>query len=372
MNMLKRVGTFAAMTYRFFAVFLVILCLGCRTKPKEQRSDLKVISCLKPLYAKGFEIETMSDSSYRILLFNLQKTGDTLQVINWKRPAVGRLACLSTTHIAFIDQLERINDLKGTGFTDLVKNKHAAQRVISGEIINLSIAHDIDDEKVYSINPELFFVYPFGGADYRKFLSKGIGCVQISEYLETNPLGRAEWIKLFGALLGEEQKADSIFKAVALKYESAAQLVKVSNLTHPSVFTGSYDNGNWFAPPGNSFAATLLMDAGAQYIFADSITDGNLIVPFEKLLNSVYDVDFWGKIMMVEGEVTQKNFVDNDERLTHLKAFSQGNMFYCNTFQSDYHGDAVMEPDIMLNDLIKIFHKNLLPDYQSVYFHQLK
>ncbi len=370
--MAKRVGTFADMQRIFYAFWIVVVIVGCGTNSFENRSGLTVIDSMKPLYAKGFEILTMSDSSYRILLFNLQKAGDTLQVINWKRPAVNRLACLSTTHIAFIDQLNGVEKLKGTGFADLVKNKNTAAKIAKGEIINLSVAHDIDDEKVLSIDPELFFVYPFGGTDYRKFLSKGIGCVQVSEYLETSPLGRAEWIKLFGALLGEEQMADSIFDTVKMRYESAMQLVKKSNVPKPTVFTGSYDNGNWFAPSGNSFAATLLKDAGAQYVFADSITDGNLIVPFEQLLFSVYNTDFWGKIMMAESEVTSQNFVGKDERLTHLKSYSDGNLFYCNTQQCDYHGDAVMEPDVMLKDLIKIFHHGLLPEHQSVYFIGLK
>lgn len=340
--------------------------------PIKDEADARVAKSYKPKYAKGFEIQEMSDSSARIILFNLEKEGDTLQVIRWKKQEVLNVACLSTTHIAFIDQLGMIDHLKGTGFAELVKNSNARQRIQETQITNLSIGHDIDDEKIYAINPQLFFVYPFGGTDYRKFLEKGIGCVQVSEYLENHPLGRAEWIKVFGVLLGREMKADSIFNRIASSYEELTARVNVSTTNLPDVFTGSYGSGNWFAPPGNSFAAKLIKDAGANYIFCDSLASGNLVIPFEKLLESAYNVDFWGKIIFEKGEVTLTSFTDNDPRLVGLKSSQNGNLFYCNTEECDYHGDAVLAPDVMLEDLIRIFHPEIASTHESIYFKKIK
>jgi iron complex transport system substrate-binding protein len=330
-----------------------------------------VVEIIQPEYAKGFEIALMSDSSYRIKLFNLESGGEPLQVINWKKKPIERIACLSTTHIAFIQQLGHLEQLKGTGFADLIKNEEVKSKVASGQILDLSIGHETDDEKVFSIQPQLFFVYPFGGTDYRKFLDKEIGCVQISEYLETHPLGRAEWIKVFGVLLGEEVKAKQIFDDIANRYRTLVQEVKLSGQEIPTVFTGSYDSGNWYAPPGNSFASRLLSDAGARYIFSDTTTTGNLIIPFENLLKSAYNVDFWGKILAEEDEVTMTSFSGGDERLSGMKSFKIGNTFYCNTTACDYHGDAVLEPEVMLKDLIAIFHPELIGEYQAHYFHKM-
>lgn len=333
--------------------------------------SIKVINKITPLYARGFQLEEMSDSSTRITLFNLEKPGENLQVINWKKSEVNSIACLSTTHIAFVDCLGKMGLLKGVGFSELVKNKNAKVQIENGAIINLTVGHDTDDEKLYAVNPQLFFVYPFGGNSYDKYLAKGIGCVQISEYLENHPLGRAEWIKVFGVLLGEEEKADSIFKQVEKSYNGLVEQVRNNQSTKPTVFAGSYDSGNWFAPPGNSFAARLINDAGGDYIFSDSLSTGNLVIPFESMVKTAFETDFWGKIVHEPGVFTKEKMTDGDERLKNLKAWKEGNLFYCNTAECDYHGDAIMQPEIMLADLISIFSPQSPDTHQPVYFRKV-
>ncbi|MFN0032366.1 MAG: ABC transporter substrate-binding protein [Flavobacteriales bacterium] len=332
----------------------------------------EIVSSLKPKWANGFEIQTLGDSTRRIILFNLEKANDTLQVIEWKPQNIERVACLSTTHIAMLQQLNMLSTLKGVGFANLVQNKAAKAKIENGEITNLTTSHDVDAEVVFSLNPQAFFVYPFGGTTYVRYEQKGLPVVQISEYLETHPLGRAEWIRVFGAIMNQEQLAQKVFAEIESAYLHNTALVAKSIAKRPTVFTGFYDSGNWFAPPGNSFAAQLLKDAGADYIFADSLKTSNLIIPFETMLTKAYLTDWWGKILHDEDEVTQENFADEDERLMHLNSFKQQHLFYCNTAHSDYHGDAVLQPQLMLQDLITIFHPALLANHTVIYFKPIK
>ena len=357
---------------RIFVFFLLAIVLHSCIAPIDGKTNATLVRTITPSYAKGFQIDEMSDSSTRITLFNLEKPSEKLQVIQWKNSPLTSIACLSTTHIAFLDKLGKIDILKAVGFTELVKNKHAVEKIQDGSIINLTVGHDTDDEKLYAANPQLFFVYPFGGGSYQKYLDKGIGVVQISEYLENHPLGRAEWIKVFGVLLNRREEADRIFSEIELRYNAFASMVKDKTIDQPTVFTGSYDSGNWFAPPGNSFAAHLLKDAGARYIYADSLSSGNLVIPFESMIKTTFETDFCGKIIHSNEAVTVEKMLEGDERLMNIKAFKENNLFYCNTNECDYHGDAIMEPEFMLADLIAIFNPGMVGEHNPKYFKKIQ
>ncbi len=345
--------------------------MACHEDGNQKVHPLNVVAAEKPTYAEGFEIQTLSDSSKRILLFNLENRKDTLAVIEWQLKNIERVACLSTTHIAMLTRLDKLHVLKAVGFADLVQNTEARSKIDQGEITNLTTSHDVDAEVVFGVNPQLFFVYPFGGMNYERYSEKNIPCIPISEYLETNPLGRAEWIKVFGVLLNEEKKAKEVFEAIEKEY-NALKLIANNATKKPSVFTGFYDSGSWFAPPRNSFAAQLIVDANAEYVFSDSISSGNIVIPFETMLAKTFDSDYWGKIVYEKNDLTFARIAEEDKRLTQLKSFKEGNVFYCNAAASDYHGDAVMQPQILLRDLMMIFHPELNWESDGTYFKLVK
>ena len=139
----------------------------------------------------------------------------------------------------------------------------------------------------------------------------------------------------------------------------------------PSIFTGSHSNGQWFAPPSNSFIGQFIRDAGGTYLFEDYIQTGNVELQFEELFDLAYDVDYWGKVVFEEGELTLESIRANDPRYAELNAFKTGQVMYCNASETDYFGDAIVEPQAILADLIAILHPNLLPDYTFHYFQQV-
>ncbi|MDZ4823904.1 MAG: ABC transporter substrate-binding protein [Flavobacteriales bacterium] len=358
---------------RFGAILLgIVILFSCLERQQDQLLPGAVIQTIKPQYAKGFEIQVLADSTKRIVLFNLEKEGDTLQIINWNNDAVKDIACLSTTHIAILNKLNSLNKVRAVGFADMVRNPEAMKLIDEGKIINLSSGHDVDDEILYSVNPDLFFIYPFDGSDIGKYESKGIRCVQVSEYLERHPLARAEWIKLFAVFLDAEDKATLVFSEMERRYLEAKEDFTDHDSLRPTVFTGSYENGIWFAPPGNSFVGQLLKDAGAKYIFEDSISTSNISLQFEELFEKAYEVDWWGKVVYEEGELTLEKISESDERYAQLKSFRERQIFYCNASEVDYFGDALMEPDVLLKDLILIFHPESAPGHKAKYFRRIE
>jgi iron complex transport system substrate-binding protein len=237
----------------------------------------------------------------------------------------------------------------------------------NGDLINLTLGNDLDEELIYSIEPELFFVYPFGDKSYNQFLSKGIGCVQISEYLENHPLGRAEWIRLFGCLLNKQKLADSLFVTIEKQYSQLRDSIDRMQPKRPVVFAGSMDGDRWALPSGNSYLASLIYDAGGSYLFSDSSKTGNLVLPFETFYDAAFHADFWGKIIYEERFEYSTQITDGDDRLRQLPAFSQKGVFACNAMITDYHGRALLEPSVLLSDLNAIFNRKT-PQNGFTYF----
>ncbi len=352
---------------RLFVFFILITLCACQTATSPQPTAA-VLRIDKPEFATGFEIQLLADSTWLILLFDHEHPGDTLQKIHWQPRQITRVGCASTTHISMLDKLHRLNDVKGAAYADRILNPNAKRLYQQGEIRNLSTGYELEPELVYSMEPQLLFVYPFGGANYNKYLQRGIGCVQISEYMEKHPLGRAEWIKVFGTLLNEEARADSVFNAIKHEYLTLKKLTDSQSNQKPTVFYGSYANSYWYSPPGNSFIATLINDAGGRYIFTDSTRTGNITLAFEQMYEQAYSLDYWGKIVYDSETFTLNTLAQEDSRLTKLNAYQKKNIYYCNAATTDYHGDALMEPQVLLSDLIYLFQPQLLPHHKPIYF----
>lgn len=359
------------MRFSILAAFYLLVFASCK-QPQKGNDQSMVIRTDRPKYATGFEIQHLSDSSTKVVIFNPDKSGEVLQSIIWKPGAAEKVVCLSTTHLSFLDRLKSIHAVKGCGFTELVKNVNGVEAIRNGQIQNISKGYETNDEVVFSIMPDLFFVYPFGDDDPRRFLEKGIGCVQIAEYAEKHPLGRTEWIKVFGVFMQKESLADSVFQRVEDEYIFLMKEMNGRALSKPKVFFGSYDAGNWFAPPSNSYAAQFIRDAGGEYLFEGDTSSSNIIIPSESFIARSNEIDFWGKLLTSNQLVDISDFTMNDNRFSHVKAISSGGLFYCNTNESDYHGDALMEPHLMLADLIGIFHPGQEKLGETHYFKTLK
>jgi iron complex transport system substrate-binding protein len=348
---------------------LLLACSGGDSSDK--RVEQSIVRTIRPDYAQGFSIDVLADSTKRIVLFNLEAPGETLQVIHWKPRSVKSIGCLSTTHIPFLRALNRLDVLKGAGFADRMKDSVIISAVQAGQIRNLTAGNELDPEAVFAVQPDLLFVYPFGGAGYEKFLQRGIGCVQVSEYLEKHPLGRAEWIKVFGILLQREEEADSTFESIEKQYRLIREANQNAN-SGKTMFLASMDGDRWAVSPANSFIAQLVNDAGAKYHFLDSISTGNLLLSFESFYMAANKADFWGKIIYSEVPPSIETFTENDVRLLSLSPVKNDQLFYCNALRDDYHGQALLEPQVLLKDLTAILNDSSEATYPYRYFRPLR
>ncbi len=357
---------------KFYILFCFCIAISCTSNVSQINTSETPEKSWTPSYAKGFKINFYKNYSDLILL-DLQNPGDTMEIIRILNQTPTSVALLSTTHVSYAEHLDALASVKGVAFASYVKNANALTRIKEGKILELSGADDVDMEKLLSIKPDWFFVYPYGHGNYEKYTSKGIPCIPISEYLETHPLGRAEWIFAFGLVLQKWKEAEIEFTQIEKAYtELKNATAHIKDEKRPCVFSGSDNSGTWFASPGNSFQGTWLHDAGAKYIFQDSIAQGNISLPFERLFKIVHDCDFWGRIDAREKDLTLQEIIQEDPRFGTAKSIREKQVFYCNSTDTDYFGDAVLEPQIILADLIYIFHPEILPDHQPKYFKRLE
>ncbi len=269
------------------------------------------------------------------------------------KSTLNAVAVGSTTHVPYISALGRMDAIAACAHMGQVRDTVFQERVRSGAVEEIATGDGLDREALLSIKPGALFGYPFGQGETHALEGLGIPTIEVSEYLEEHPLGRAEWLRFFGVLFGEERKADSLFAGIRERYE--ALRVDTSSADRPSVLFGSVWDGQWWVPPGNSYMARLIEDAGGRYVFEDRKGDGNIAVDMETMVTVGAQADRWGMIADIQGVPGPADFTKGDDRLMSFRAAQWDRLFIGNTRKSDLFGQALIEPDRMLADLRWLF-----------------
>lgn len=277
----------------------------------------------------------------------------------------------STTFVAYFDKLGVSDLITGVTFTDRIKNQNVTDQIAAGHTVELTSAGELDFEKITALNPDIFMAYSYGESDFSRIEKQGIPVVLNMEYLEGHALGRSEWIKLAGILTGKTQEADSIFHTIVDQYNDLKAKVAERSAS-PSVFTGSRYHDIWYAPGGESYIANYICDAGGTYVFNDLTGAGSHKIDYESALKAISGADYWGHVTAHDSPFTMQSILEMDEYYGTFKSFRDSNIFVCNAAKTDYFGDAVMEPEVILADMIAILHPEVLQDYTGKYFRKIE
>jgi iron complex transport system substrate-binding protein len=188
--------------------------------------------------------------------------------------------------------------------------------------------------------------------------------------MEATPLGRAEWVKFMGLLYGQYNKADSIYSAVTMAYDSLKNMAANVH-ERPTVISEMVTDGVWFMPGGGSYMARVFADAGANYVWADDNSTGSLQLDFATVYDRARDADFW--LIKTFGRDLTLAQLESDYALhARMKAFASGGVYSCNTGATSLFEDFPFHPEMLLKEYVKIFHGNLLPDYELKYYKSVK
>ncbi|MDE6126317.1 MAG: ABC transporter substrate-binding protein, partial [Muribaculaceae bacterium] len=207
------------------------------------------------------------------------------------RVPLERSAVFSAIHAGAIDELGTTGRVAAVADAEYFKGEFA-RKIADGSIADLGSSLSPSMEKVTLARPDAFILYPMQNAGHGAIDNSGIPVIEMADYMETTPLGRAEWIRLIGRLYGCPAEADSLFAAVECRYDSLA--AKASKLEkRPKVLTEMLTSGYWFVPGGNSYMARLITDAGGDYPWAADRSTGSLQLDFSAVYARAADADIW-------------------------------------------------------------------------------
>lgn len=285
---------------------------------------------------------------------------------------ISKVVLTSTTQVPHLDYLGVSDLLMGFPNLDLISSPQTRKLIDAGKVTDLGSGAQANIEKIIELGPDWVMISTLGEdlKNLEILKSAKIPAILNGEYVEQHPLGRAEWIKFTGALLGKSEEAKTVFSQIQSDYNQASDLVKKLPEKKPKVMAGVMYKDIWYVPGADSWGARLLEAAGGDYLFKDQKGTGSAQLSYEYVLEKALQADFW---MGAADFKTLEEMENADPRYKHFDAFKQGDVYTYTqkkgaTGGLEYFELGYLRPDLILLDLIKILHPDLLPEY-SLYFY---
>lgn len=379
---------------RYLLLIILVFCtaLGCRqertaTTVPEKKVDPGIMD------ARGFSVAVYengvnlirvyapwpgAEKEYRYLL--IPHGLEMVETAKFKpdaiiRTPVDKVVVTSTTHIAALEALGVEHTLVGFPGTAYISLPNTRKRIDAGEVVELGANELINTERLLALHPDVVIGFSIDNQNqgYETISNAGIPVVYNGDWTEATPLGKAEWLRFFGPFFGLENKADSIYTAIKTEYRSAMKLAANAN-TRPTVLSGALYKDVWYLPGGDSWAAAFISDANARYLWADSPGNGSLSLGLETVLETALEADFW---ISPSQFTTYQAMREAENHYEKFKAFKHKKIYtYAATTGATggllYFELGPQRPDLILKDLIAIFHPEILPEHIPYFFKPLQ
>lgn len=371
-------------------LFLFLAISGCKNPEKQEKFNPGAGESIPVEYAEGFSIVKYdnfkivtvknpwpdSEVSYRYLLAEKGKKipEDILYDQKIIIP-VEEIVITSTTHISSLEILNEENALVGFPGLDYISSEKTRDLIAAGKVKDLGQNQALNTEILLALKPDVVVGFAVDGSNKALELvqKNGIPVVLNGDWMESSPLGKAEWIKFFGAFFNKLEEAGNFFDKIKRDYIKAKNRAQESK-NRPTVLAGAMNQGTWYLPSGESWHAKFFEDANANYFFSETKGTGSLSLAFETVFSKAKNADFWIGPAEFQSYEQIKN---TSEHYTQFKAFQNRNIY---TYSSEkgptggviFYELAPLRPDLVLKDLISIFHPDLLPEYERTFYKALK
>ena len=379
---------------KFKVIFICVLSLflSCKNEKSESSIPQQTQESIALKYAKGFtitEFETHkileikspwqnSDKSFKYQLFNKNSAlfdsyGSSFDAtIN---TPIQKIVVTSTTHIPALELLGVENKLIGFPGTNYISSEKTRLRIDKGFVRELGKNEGINTEVLLEIKPDIVIGFGVDGVNktFENIQKANIPVIYNGDWLEDSPLAKAEWIKFFGVLFNKEKEADSIFNSIEKEYLKAKELASKTT-QKPTVLSGAMHKDIWYLPNGNSTEAQFLNDANADYLWNNTTGTGSLALNFESVFTKAKNADIW---LSPSNYPSLEALKKANPHYTKFDAFKSKRVYsFTNTSGKTggvlYYELGTARPDLVLKDIIKICHPELLKDYQPYFFKPLE
>jgi iron complex transport system substrate-binding protein len=371
-------------------VLLFFLLVSCQFSRHDKKVTPAYISGNH--FASGFTVRK-TDAGYRLTVHNPWEKAARVQfeyfLVNGQDPLpdslsgkmiirvpVKRVICLSTSHLAFLNQLDELGKVTGISGARYVTNPLIQKGIREDIVRDVGYGSNLNYEEIIRQKPDLVLLY---GVDaeisgyLEKFRDLGIPAVIIAEYLESNPLGKAEWIKFVAPFFGREEMADSLFSATEKRYLEWSGLA-AHLADKPGVMVGLPYRDAWWIPGGESYMARLISDAGGNYLGGDNRSRESYVISMEDAIHLFSGARFWINTGMISH---RSEILAMDSRFEKLAFFRNARIFNNNKHATpaggmDFWESGTIKPDLILRDLISVFHPGIVPADSLNYYREIR
>ena len=365
-------------------VLLTVLLLAlCSCGQRHHASDRQALAADTVRFARNLRIEYFDD----YVSVRIRDPWDTLRqrqhyVLidrNKPRPAhlpadgivipvpVERAVIYTSVHTAIAEQLGALDGVCGVCEPQYITSPEVLSRIEAGRIADLGVSTSPNVEKIIDIGSEMIIASPFENSGYGSAEKIGIPIVEAADYMENHPLGRTEWVLFYGLLLGRRQEAERLFSETVRHYEQLKALT--ADVPHrPTVLLERKYGASWAVPSGSSYIGVMHADAGADYVFRGYPGAKSVHLTFEEVYDRAGNVDIWFMKYDTRTPLTYKLLQEEYQPYANFRPWKERRIFTCNTITSTYYDDITLHPDWVLEDLIAIYHPELLPGHQPRYY----
>ncbi|MCM1451121.1 MAG: ABC transporter substrate-binding protein [Clostridium sp.] len=373
---------------RFCGMLIALALAGCG-KRQADLSDYSV-NLYEPSYAGGFEIKTAPGAQSSIIVCHSpwQGSGEgdaTMLFISRggeKAPEgfegqvldgdAKRIVCMSSTHIAMLDAIDEIDRVAAVSGKAYITNDRITN---NADIPDIGYEGNIDYETLVAIDPDLVLLYGVNGANSMegKLRELGIPFAYIGEYLEEHPLGKAEWMVAIGEMAGQRDEGAERFGAIAPEYCRLKEMADTFSV-RPRVMINTPYADSWVMAPPTSYVATLIADAGGEYAYSKSESNASMPIDLEEAYLLADQSDYWINV----GQFTSMSDLAKAlPKFADTKPMREGNVWNATLRATegggnDYWESGVANPELVLTDLIKIFHPEALDSLPFTYYQRLR
>jgi iron complex transport system substrate-binding protein len=287
-----------------------------------------------------------------------------------------RVVCMSTSHIAYMSALGLTGKIVGVSGGKYVSDRNIISKIASGEIADIGYEGSLNYELLIKLNPDLIFTYGIEGENniyIEKLRNMGFQVIVLGDYLENHPLGKLEYLKLFGAVFNCSDKADSIYDSVKDRYmKLRASMAKTAS--RPKVLLNAPWKNVWYIPGRENYMSVLIMDAGGDPLLSKKGESGSHPYNIEDVYREALSADLW----LNPNNYRSLNEIINENSIFRRLPVLKEGLVFNNTLRdtpnggSDFWERGVIEPDVILKDLISIIHPEQSDkNYKRVYYKEL-
>lgn len=363
----------------FISLLATASCTGEKSHSALERNEITEASLLQIQHERDYTLVTVTDPwskqkgrvLHKYVLVDRNKPRPaSLPEGTVVRVPLDSAIVYSSVHTGVLGELGAGEAVKGVADAQYFNDERIVKGLKDGTITDCGSSMSPLVEKVISMTPDAILLSPYQDATYGQITKLDVPIIECADYMENTPLGRAEWIKFYGELVGKRAQADSIYDEVVKNYTKTRDEIARQVKKRPMVLTESVISGVWNVPGGKSYMALLIQDAGGDYPWADDSHTGSLTLDFNQVLAKAQQADVW--LIKSMGIHTLDDLRAQHDLNSEFDAFKHRKVYICDTGKTHFFDRFPFHPDVLLREYAAIFHPTLFPEVKLRFFNPVE